>query len=38
MNKWAEYIHLLALIGFIIYEANSDLLDSATHTLVPGHV
>jgi hypothetical protein len=37
VNKWIEYILLLALSAIIIYEADANL-GSATHTLVASYV
>jgi hypothetical protein len=39
MNKWTEWVVLVILVGFMIFEVKGDYIGSATHTIVvPRHV
>jgi hypothetical protein len=33
MNRWAEWVILAILIGFVVFEAAGGYLGSATHTI-----
>jgi hypothetical protein len=34
MNRWAEWVILVILVGFVVFEAAGRCVGSATHTIV----
>jgi hypothetical protein len=35
MNRWAEWLIVAVLVGFVIFEAAGGYIGSTTHTMVP---
>jgi hypothetical protein len=33
MNRWVEWVILVILVGFVVFEAAGGYVGSATHTL-----
>jgi hypothetical protein len=34
MNKWREWVILVILVGFVVFEVAGGFIGSATHTMV----